>query len=100
MENAEKIDVEVCYALADEQTVMPARIDAGQTVEHAIEQSGILGQYPEIDLKINKVGVYGKLVRLDAPLQPGDRVEIYRPLIADPKESRRKKVEEEKKAAD
>ncbi len=100
MENAEKIDVEVCYALPGEQTVLPARIDAGQAVEHAIEQSGILKQHPEIDLKVNKVGVFGKLVRLDAPLQPGDRVEIYRPLIADPKESRRKKAEEDKKPAD
>lgn len=99
MENAEKMDVEVCYALPAEQTVLPVRIDPGQTAEDAIRLSGLLKQHPEIDLGVNKVGVFGKLVRLDAPLQPGDRVEIYRPLIADPKESRRKKAEEDKKAA-
>jgi uncharacterized protein len=98
MENADKIEVEVCYALPAEQTVLKVKIDAGQTAGDAIALSGILNQHPEIDLAVNKVGVFGKLVRLDAPLQPGDRVEIYRPLIADPKESRRKKAEVDKKA--
>ncbi len=99
MENTDKIEIEVCYALPAEQTVLPVKLDAGRTVEDAITQSGILKQHPEIDLKVNKVGVFGKLVPLGAPLQPGDRIEIYRPLIADPKESRRKKAEAEKKAA-
>ncbi len=98
MENTDKIDVEVCYTLPAEQAVVPVRLNAGQSVEDAITQSGILKQFPEIDLAVNKVGVFGKLVRLDMPLQPGDRVEIYRPLIADPKESRRKKAEGDKKA--
>lgn len=99
MENADKIDVEVCYALPAEQVVVPVKLDAGQSVEDAIRQSGIMKQYPAIDLSMNKVGVFGKLVRLDMPLQAGDRVEIYRPLIADPKESRRKKAQGDKKAA-
>ncbi len=97
MENADKIEVEICYALPGEQTVLPVKIDPGQTVGDAIQQSGIHKQHPEIDLEVNKVGVFGKLVRLDTPLQPGDRVEIYRPLIADPKESRRHKAAQEKK---
>lgn len=95
----EKIEVEVAYALPETQVVIPVRVDAGAPVQEAIDQSGILKQYPEIDLaSANKVGVFGKLTRLDAPLQPGDRVEIYRALIADPKESRRAKAAEGKQA--
>lgn len=97
MENADKIDIEVCYALPAEQTVIAVKVDPGISVENAIEQSGILKQHPEIDLSVNKVGVFGKLIQLDAVLQSGDRVEIYRPLIADPKESRRKKAAADKK---
>lgn len=99
MEDADKMEVEVCFALPAEQTVLGVRLDRGATVQQAIEQSGILKQHPEIDLGVNKIGVFGKLARPDTELQPGDRVEIYRPLIADPKESRRKKVEEDKKSA-
>lgn len=60
------------------------------TVEDAIDQSGILGQCPQIDLGTQKTGVFGKFVQLDAPLKPGDRVEIYRPIIADPETVPRK----------
>jgi putative ubiquitin-RnfH superfamily antitoxin RatB of RatAB toxin-antitoxin module len=72
------------------------RLPAGGTVQQAIEASALPQKYPEIDLKKNKVGVFGKLVRLDAPLRDRDRVEIYRPLIADPKEVRKKRADEGK----
>jgi hypothetical protein len=61
-------------------------------VAEAIERSGIIERFPEIDLAKNKVGIFGKLAKLDKVLQPGDRVEIYRPLIADPKEARKKRA--------
>jgi putative ubiquitin-RnfH superfamily antitoxin RatB of RatAB toxin-antitoxin module len=67
------------------------------TVQQAIEDSGVLQRFPEIDLAKNKVGVFGKAAKLDALLQDGDRVEIYRPLIADPKEARKKRAAEGKK---
>lgn len=86
------IQVEVAYALPDEQLILQVEAKAGLTVQEAIECSGILGRFPEIDLNSNKVGIFGKATRLDAPLLPGDRVEIYRPLIADPKEARKKRA--------
>lgn len=86
------IQVEVAYALPDEQIVLPVEGEPGMTVKEAIEQSGILELHPEIDLAKNKVGVFGKATKLDAVLYPGDRVEIYRPLIADPKEARKKRA--------
>lgn len=95
-----KIEVEVAYALPDAQAVIVVRVDPGTPVSEAIAQSGVLRQFPEIDLKTHKVGIFGKLTKLDAELQPGDRVEIYRALIADPKESRRSKAAESKQAAE
>ena len=89
--------VEVAYGTAQEQIIMPLNAQTGITVQQAIEQSGILSRFPEIDLGgRNKVGVFGKIAKLDAPLGPGDRVEIYRPLIADPKEARKKRAAEGK----
>ena len=86
MESADKIDIEVAYALPDEQVIIPLAVNNNATVEDAIRQSGILETYPEISLEVNKVGVFGKLSKLDTRLKTGDRVEIYRSLIADPKE--------------
>ena len=97
MENADRIAVEVAYALPDEQVIIPLEIEAGADCEQAITRSGILTRYPEIDLAVNKVGVFGKLGRLDVVLREGDRVEIYRPLLADPKEIRKQRAEEGKK---
>ena len=62
------------------------------TAEQAIERSGILNRYPEIDLATNQIGIFGKKVRLSQRLKPGDRVEIYRPLILSPKQARRKRA--------
>ncbi len=92
-----KIEVEVAYALPHEQVVQEVMIKAGGTVSDAIKHSGILVTYPEIDLAVNKVGVFGKITKMDRVLRAGDRVEIYRPLIADPKEVRRKRAAEGKR---
>lgn len=94
--NNKTLLVEVVYALAEEQTLLSLNIAPNSTVQQLIEQSGILEQYPEIDLSVNKVGIFGKLVKLDQTLREKDRVEIYRPLIADPKEVRKKRAAEGK----
>lgn len=94
--NAAKINVEVIYALPEQQPLLRVQLAEGATVEDAIRQSGVLDAFPEIDLAKNKVGIFSKLVKLDEALRDKDRVEIYRPLIADPKEVRRKRAEEGK----
>lgn len=92
----EQIEVEVAYALPDEQVILKVVGEPGLTLEQAIARSGILDRFPDIDLAVNKVGVFGKLAKLSDPLNPGDRVEIYRTLIADPKEARKKRAAEGK----
>lgn len=92
MGSASKIRVEVVYALPGRQTLLEAELDAGTTVARAIVQSGILERHPEIDLERNAVGIFGRVVRPDAVLRDRDRVEIYRPLPADPKEARRRRA--------
>lgn len=91
------IQVEVAYARADEQAIIPVEVPAGATLEQAIVQSQIQERFPEIQLKTAKVGVFGKLSKLSALLRAGDRVEIYRPLLADPKEVRKKRAAEGKR---
>lgn len=95
-ENVEMIQVEVAYARPDMQVILAVSIEAVATVEEIITASGVLTQFPEIDLSINKVGVFGKLSKLKATLKDGDRVEVYRALIADPKEVRRRRAAEGK----
>lgn len=93
-----KIKIEVAYALASEQVIKELVVDPGTTVDQAIELSGLLTKYPEIELgKNNKVGIFGKLTKGASELRDKDRVEIYRPLIADPKEVRRKRAAEGKR---
>jgi len=92
MADANHFTIEVAYALPTEQVILALDIDPETTVESAIQQSGILERFPEIDLTSTKVGVFGKLSKLAATLKPGDRIEIYRPLIADPKEVRRQRA--------
>lgn len=87
------IDIEVAYALAEEQWIVPLRVAQGTTLEQAIHASGLLEKRPEIDLAAQKVGIYGKAAKPDTVLRSGDRVEVYRPLIADPKEVRRQRAE-------
>ncbi|MCU0970882.1 MAG: RnfH family protein [Gammaproteobacteria bacterium] len=90
------IEIEVAYARPDEQVILPLKVEPGTTVEAAIRRSGVLERFPEIDLPTGKFGVFGKVAKLDAEVTAGDRVEIYRPLIADPKESRKQRVAEGK----
>jgi putative ubiquitin-RnfH superfamily antitoxin RatB of RatAB toxin-antitoxin module len=86
------IDIEVVYALPEKQIVRQMNLPEGTTVEQAVKLSGILPQFPEIDLLKNKLGIYGKLVPPTTVLRNRDRVEIYRPLRVDPKENRRKRA--------
>ena len=90
------ITVEVVYALAQQQTLLKVKLPATSTVTQAIQASGILDKYPEIDIASNKFGIFGKLAKADTVLRDKDRIEIYRPLIADPKEVRRQRAEEGK----
>ncbi len=93
----EMIHVEVVYALPTEQVVFKLAVKADQTVEEIIRQSGVLERYSDIDLTVNKVGVFSRNIKLDATIRDKDRIEIYRPLLADPKEIRRKRAEQAKK---
>lgn len=93
---SECVNVSVCYALPNRQDIVELKLPVGSTAEQAITASGLLQKHPDIDLAKFKVGVFGKLIKLDTALQNQDRVEIYRPLIADPKEVRRKRTEEGK----
>lgn len=86
------MNVGVCYAEADRQVWLRLETPDGSSVEQAIRHSGILRQFPEIDLGRHKVGVFGKLVKLDAPVKEGDRIEIYRAITADPKTVRRRLI--------
>jgi putative ubiquitin-RnfH superfamily antitoxin RatB of RatAB toxin-antitoxin module len=90
---AKQIRVEVAYARADQQLILELQVDHTARVEQAILASGILQRFPEIDLKVNKVGIFGKLTKLDQPLCERDRIEIYRSLMADPKSIRRNRAE-------
>ena len=86
------ITVEVAYALPHQQLIIPVQIAPNTTIQKAIEASGIMTKFPEIDLDENKIGVFGTQKKLDTRLKHMDRVEIYRPLIADPKEIRRQRA--------
>jgi putative ubiquitin-RnfH superfamily antitoxin RatB of RatAB toxin-antitoxin module len=88
--------IEVAYALRHKQTLLNIEVDDTASVEDAILKSNILKKYPEINLKKNKVGIFGKITSLDVKLREKDRVEIYRPLIADPKEVRKQRAAEGK----
>ncbi len=91
-----EIHIEVVYALKDQQRRVPLVLNEGATVQQAVDLSGLLAEFPEIDLKTNKTGIWGKLAKTDAALRNRDRVEIYRPLIADPKQVRKQRAAEGK----
>ena len=92
------LSIEVCYARQDAQTLIAVTLPAGATVRDAIEASEIVARHPKIDPATAKIGVFGKLASLDAPLADHDRVEIYRPLIVDPKLARQRRVEKTRRA--
>lgn len=93
---SESLNVEVCYALPERAELVRLRLPAGSTLQQALEASGLLAKYPEIDPRKNKFGIFAKLSKPDAVLRDRDRVEIYRPLIADPKEVRKQRAAEGK----
>jgi len=93
-----KMPVELTYALPDQQILLAIDVEQGTTVGELIEISGILEQFPNIEIgKLNKIGIFGKLTKEATVLREKDRVEIYRPLIADPKEVRRRRAAEGKR---
>lgn len=93
-----RLSIEVCYAAPQGQTLIAVALPEGATLQQAIEASGILRRHPDIDLGTQKVGVFGKLKTLDTVLADHDRVEIYRPLLVDPKLSRQRRVDKARKA--
>ena len=86
------IEVEIVYGKTGSARVIRQEVPANATLKEAIEQSGILERYPEIDLDSNKVGIFGRQRELHAPVHAGDRIEIYQPLKVDPKEARRRRA--------
>ena len=92
MELAEPVEVMVVYARPECQRIIAVRVAAGTSVTDAIRQSGILQEFPEIELRQAKLGIFSRRVDAKATVQAGDRIEIYRPLIADPKTVRRERA--------
>ena len=92
---SEKIVVEVVYAYPERYFLKKLTLENPITLQNAIVQSGVLEKYTEIDLRQNKVGIFSRTTKLTDMVENGDRIEIYRPLIADPKEIRRKKATEQ-----
>lgn len=90
------ITVEIAYALPDKQIILSLQVETGCSIETVIEKSGILEEFPDIDLMHQKVGVFSKIKKLSDPVKEGDRIEIYRPLLIDPKEARRKRAKKTK----
>lgn len=92
MEKTDKLTVEVAYAQPDRQQIITVKLEQGTTIETAIDRSGIVELFPEIDLNKQKVGIFSKLKKLTDVVKDGDRIEIYRELIINPKEARRKRA--------
>ena len=87
--------VEVAYAEPDQQVILKVNVPDDATAQTAIDASGILERFPDIDLEKQKIGIFSRLVTLNQRLQPRDRIEIYRPLLADPKAARRERAAKE-----
>ena len=94
--STDNINIELVYALPQQQTLLKFEVPAGTTLGDAVRLSGILEKHPEIDAAKAKYGIFGKLSKTDVVMRDKDRIEIYRPLIADPKEVRKKRAEEGK----
>lgn len=92
------VDILVAYATPDRQIEIPLSVEESCTIAMAIRRSGILEQFPEIQLSSANVGIYSRKVALDALVHAGDRIEIYRPLQIDPKEARRLRVKRSRKS--
>ncbi|MHB1948366.1 MAG: RnfH family protein [Gammaproteobacteria bacterium] len=92
MEHDKYIFIEIAYARPDQQKILSVEVKEGATIEEAIDRSGILEIFPEIDLTKQKVGIFSQIKKLTDRVKEGDRIEIYRPLLIDPKEARRKRA--------
>ena len=97
MATAELLEVEVAYATPAQQYLLSVSVPYGSTVEQAIQQSGICEQCSDIDLSAQSVGIFSKLATLQTVLNHGDRVEIYRPLLVDPKLQRKERAQRQEK---
>lgn len=86
------VNVEVVYAKPEEQVIVTLAMEEGSTVEAAVRASGVLEHFPEIALSELNAGIFGVACKLDQPVREGDRIEIYRPLLHDPKEARRQRA--------
>ena len=93
-----RIEVEVAYVLPHSHALRRIELEADATIADAIAASGISVDFPEIDPAKNRVGIFGQRLTSEAPLRDGDRVEIYRPLIADPKDTRRRRAKHASRA--
>ena len=96
MTEADKIPVEVAYALPDKQEIVMLEVQPGTTAREAVQRSGIEKLFPGVDLEGSKLGIFGKAIKDGQVLRAGDRVEVYRDLIADPKEVRKRRAAEAK----
>jgi putative ubiquitin-RnfH superfamily antitoxin RatB of RatAB toxin-antitoxin module len=94
-----EVQIVVVYATPQDEFLQPMRVAPGTSIGQAIEGSGVLSRFPEINLVTQPVGIYGKKKTLDTVLRERDRIEIYRPLLADPKDSRRKRAAKKAGAA-
>ena len=89
------MQVGIAYSDVGQQVWLNIEVPDEANVHEAIQRSGVLKQFPHIDLAMQKVGIFGRLVKLDAALKPGDRIEIYRPIMADPATVPRRDMDEE-----
>lgn len=93
MADAEPIAVEIAYALPGEQLILRLEVPAGTTLQDAVRRSGMLERFPQIDPARDRVGIFSRPAQWTEVLHEGDRIEIYRPLVVDPKEARRRRAE-------
>jgi len=93
------IEVEVAYAKPDEQIIVAIVVPQGTTLGQAVNLSGILSRFPEINDAGLKIGIFGSVAKLEQVVKQGDRIEIYRPLIHDPKDARRNRASNNRKAS-
>lgn len=89
------LEIEIVYGLADRQVLKNMTVAEGTTVREAALQSGLEVEFPELDLQQAPLGIFGKAVKDKMVLRDGDRIEVYRPLLIDPKEARRKRAGQE-----
>lgn len=92
----QQISLEVVYGTPEKQALLEVVVEQGTTVKEAIMASGIVKRFPDINLEVLKVGIWNRTCKLTDLPKKGDRIEIYRPLIADPKEARRRRAEKAK----